>query len=88
MYFLANDDKKVATFFTLTGPKVFCLARDLLYLRKAEESSCTVILDTLKQQYKQKPILINEHSKFHKRHQKSGEPVKDYVASVRALVHN
>ena len=90
MYSLANeivDDKKVAAFFTLTGPKVFCLTCDLLSPRKPEDSSFVVILDTLKQHYKPNPILIYENFKFYKCHQKPGEPVKDYIASLRALAH-
>ena len=61
MYFLANEinyDKKVAAFYTLAGPKVFCLARDLLFSRKPENSSFAEILDTLKQHYKSKLILF------------------------------
>ena len=61
MYFLAskiNDYKKVADFFTLAGPKVFCLARDLLSPRKPENSSFAEVLDTLKQHYKSKLILF------------------------------
>ena len=55
--------------------------------RKPENSSFSEILDTLKQQYKTKPILIYERFKFYKRHQKSGEPVNDYIASLMVLAH-
>ena len=90
MFFLANDianDKKVAAFFTLAGPKVFGLARDLMSPRQPGSSPFTEILDTLKRHYKPKPILIYERFKFYKRQQKAGEPVKDYIASLRALAH-
>ena len=89
IYFLVNeivDIKKFAAFFTLAGPKDFCLACDLLSPCKPEDSSFTVILDALKKHYNPKPIIY-EHSKFYKCYQKLGEPVEDYTASLRALDH-
>ena len=32
-------------------------------------------------------INVIRNIKFYKRHQKLGEPVKDYIASLRALAH-
>ena len=90
MYFVANDikdEKKVAAFFTLAGPKVFGLARDLLSPAKPEESTFDVILKTLKQYYKPKPVLIYERYKFYSRSQKSGESVNDFVVALKALAH-
>ena len=90
MYFVANeidDAIKVAAFFSLAGPKVFGLARDLLFPQKPEESTFTVILDTLKGHYKPKAVLIYERYKFYSRAQKSGESVNDFVAALKALAH-
>ena len=56
-----------------------------MFLSKPEDFYFTVILDTLKQHYKPKLILIYEQFKFYKCHQKSSEPVKDYFAPLRAL---
>ena len=64
MYFVANDvkdEKKVAAFLTLAGPKVFCLVQDLLSPRKPEDSSYSVILETLRKHFKPKPVIIYEH---------------------------
>ena len=61
MYFVANDiddAKKVAAFFTLAGPKIFGLARDLLSPKKPEETTLAVILDTLCKHFKPKLVLI------------------------------
>ena len=90
MYFIANDiddSKKVAAFFTLAGPKIFGLARDLLSPNKPEESTLDVILDTLRKHYKPKPVLIYERYKFYSRAQKSGESMNDFVAALKALAH-
>ena len=90
MYFLANDikdEKKVAAFFTLAGPKVFGLARDLLSPQKPEESTYKKVIETLQKHYKPKPVLIYERFKFYSRSQKSGESVNDFVAALKALAH-
>ena len=84
LYFVANDvkdEKKVACFLTLVGPKVYGLARNLL--------SCSYdeIKDALKAHYKPKVIVIYERYKFHSRSQKSGESVADYIAGLKALAH-
>ena len=90
MYFVANDiddAKKVASFFTLAGPKIFGLARDLLSPKKPEETTLAVILDTLCKHFKPKLVLIYERYKFYSRAQKSGESVNDFVAALKALAH-
>ena len=90
MYFVANDvddAKKVAAFFTLAGPKVFGLARDLLSPKKPEESTFDVVLNTLRKHFKPKPVLIYERYKFYSRSQKSGETVNDFVVALKALAH-
>ena len=90
MFFVANDvddKKKVAAFFSLAGPKVFGLARDLLSPKKPEESTFAVILETLKSHYKPKAVLIYERYKFYSRAQKTGESVNDFVAALKALAH-
>ncbi|XP_076049435.1 uncharacterized protein LOC143030158 [Oratosquilla oratoria] len=90
MYFVANDvgdAKKVAAFFTLAGPKIFGLARDLLSPAKPEESALDKVLDTLRAHFKPTPVLIYECYKFYSRAQKSNESVKDFVAALKALAH-
>ncbi|XP_076052771.1 uncharacterized protein LOC143032187 [Oratosquilla oratoria] len=90
MYFVANDvgdAKKVAAFFTLAGPKIFGLARDLLSPAKPEESTLDKVLDTLRAHFKPTPVLIYERYKFYSRAQKSNESVKDFVAALKALAH-
>ena len=90
LYFVANDvsdEKKVAFFLTLIGPKVFGLARNLLSPK--DPASCTYIeiKNALKSHYKPKLIVVYERYKFYSRSQKSGESVSDFVAALKALAH-
>lgn len=90
LYFLANDvgdNKKVAAFFSIAGPKIFGLARDLLSPRKPEDCTFDVILETLTKHFKPKAVLIYERYKFYSRAQKTGESVNDFVAAIKALAH-
>ena len=90
MYFVANDisdEKRVPAFFTLAGPKVFKLARDLLSPSKPEEGTFDRVLEVLRKHYKPKPVLIYERYKFYSRVQKSGESVNDFVAALKSLAH-
>ena len=90
MYFTANDvgdAKQVPAFFSLAGPKVYGLARDLLSPNKPEESTFAVIIETLQRHYKPKAVLIYERYKFYSRAQKNGESVNDFLAALKALAH-
>ena len=79
--------RKWLHFFTLAGPKVFGLARDLLSPQRPEESTLDIVVDTLTRHYKPKPVLIYERYEFYSRSQKSGESVNDFVVALKALAH-
>lgn len=90
LFFKANDaseDKRVPAFLTLVGPKVFALAKSLL--SPMDPTTCTYkkIVDTIKNLYKPKVVLIYESFKFYSRAQRSGESLADFVASLKALAH-
>ena len=90
LYFVANDvkdEKKVASFLTLAGPKVYGLAKNLLSPKDPVSCSYGEIKDALKAHYKPKVIVIYERYKFYSRSQKSGESVADYIAGLKALAH-
>ena len=90
LYFVANDvsnDKKVASFLTLIGPKGFGLAKNLLSPKDPASCTYTKIKNALKFHYKPKLIVVYERYKFYSRSQKSGESVSDFVAAIKALAH-
>lgn len=90
LFFKANDvaeAKRVPAFLTLVGPKVFALARSLLSPKVPSTCTYEVIVNTLKNHYKPKVVLIYERFKFYSRAQRSGESIADFVASLKALAH-
>ena len=90
LYFVANDvvdAKKVVSFLTLVGPKVYGLARNLLSPKDPASRSYDEIKDTLKAHYKPKAIVIDERYKFYSQLQKFCESVADYIAMLKALTH-
>ena len=90
LYFVANEienEKKVASFLTLGGPKIFGLAKNLLSPKSPASCSYKEIQDALKAHYKPKLIVIYERFKFYSRSQKSGESVADFLAALKALAH-
>ena len=91
LFFTANEvetDKKVASFLTLGGPKIYALTKSLLSPK--DPASCTFkeITDALQVHYKPRVIVIYERYKFYSRSQKSGESVADFVAAIKALAHS
>ena len=90
LYFVAidvKDEKKVASFLTLVGPKVYGLAKNLLSPKDPASCSYGEIKDALKAHYKPKVTVIYERNKFYSWSQKSGESVADYIAGLKALAH-
>ena len=91
LFFTANeikDDKKVASFLTLGGPKIYALTKSLLSPKDPASCSFKEITDALKAHYKPRVIVIYERYKFYSRSQKSGESVADFVAAIKALAHS
>ena len=90
LFFVANgvkDEKKVASFLTLGGPKIYSLARNLLSPNDPATQTYDVIIAALKEHFKPKVIVIFERYNFYSRVQKSGETVADFVAGLKSLAH-
>ena len=88
LFFEANDvaeAKRVAVFLSVIGGSTYKLLRDLLAPTLPKEKTLDEIVDTLKQHYEPKPVVIAERFRFHRRQQAAGETVKDYVAELRRL---
>ena len=67
------------------GPEAYGLIRDLLTPDKPANKSYDEIVAAMKDHLNPKPLVIAERYKFHKRVQKEGESVAQYLASLRKL---
>ena len=81
-YVIANkiEDKKkvVATFLTTNWSKSCNILRDLLAPAKPSKLKLEVLVETLRNHYESKPIVIAKRLYFHKRKQHEGEGVAAY----------
>ena len=59
--------------------------RDLLAPEKPQAKDIDVLLETLRNHYKPKPLVIAERFYFYQRSQKPSESVSEYVAELRKL---
>lgn len=90
-FVLANgvsEEKKVATFLTVMGPKTFNLFRALVQPKKPGEFTYAQIVTTLTAHFSPKPLLIAERFRFYKRNQEEGETVTMFVAALRKLAEH
>ena len=87
LFFIANsvkDNKQVATFLTLVGPKIFHLIQNLVSPLSPAECSYPDLVKALKAHFKHKVIIIYERYKFHTRSQQPGESIPNFVAGLKA----
>ena len=88
LFFQANDIadvKKVASFLSMVGPKLFKLISDLVSPKSPGKCSYTDIIDKVKAHYKPQTNVIFERYKFYKRVQAQTETVSDFVAALKSL---
>ena len=88
LFFTANDvpdEKKVPVFLTVVGKPTYALLRDLLQPSSPIDKTLQDITDVLKKHYQPTPSVIVERFQFHKRNQKEGESVAEYVAELKRL---
>ena len=85
LYFDANgvsEDRKVAVFLTVIGPKNYALLSDFYTPTKPRDIALEDLIKT------PAPIVIAERFHFHKRDQRAGESIADFVAELRRLATN
>ena len=89
LYFKANrvsEDKKVAMFLTVIGPKNYSIINDAVAApEKPKDKTLQELMDILKTHFDPKPLVIAECFHFHKRIQKPTESLSEYVAELRRL---
>ena len=87
-YFEVNDiadNKKVSALLTLLGGKTYSLLRNLTSPDKPSAKDYATLVKLLKDHLSPKPLTIAERFRFHKRNQREGETVTQYIAELRKL---
>ena len=87
-FFIANgieNDKKVSTFLTIIGEKAYELLRNCVSPDKPSTKTYKDLVGALQTHLKPKPIIIAEEFKFHRRNQKEGESIAQYVTALCKL---
>ncbi|XP_038063116.1 uncharacterized protein LOC119733818 [Patiria miniata] len=87
-FFIANDikdAKAVSVFLTVIGPKSYSLLKSMVSPDNVSDKSLEELKTLLKNQYSPQPLTIAERFKFHKRGQKPGESVNEYVVELKRL---
>ena len=82
---VADDAKKVAVFLTVIGGRAYTLLRNLLAPTKPVDKSYSELVKVMKDHLNPKPPVIAERIKFHRRNQRDGETVAQYLAELRKL---
>ena len=88
LFFEANsieEGKQVAVFLSAIGPKTYKLLRDLMAPTRPKEKPLKDIIAVLEEHFEPKPLVIAERFHFHRRQQKVGESIADFVAELRRL---
>ena len=88
-FFVANSitdqAKKVAVFLTVLGGKAYAQLRNLRARTKRADKVYGDLVKVMKDHLKPKPLIIAERFKFHRRNQREGETVAQYLAEIRKL---
>ena len=82
---VVDDAKKVAVFLTVIGGRAYALLRNLLAPTKPADKSYGELVKVMKNHLKPTPPVIAERFKFHRRNQRDGETVAQYLAEMRKL---
>ena len=82
---MANEtpgDKQVPIFLNVIGANTYSLLRNLLAPDTLKDKSLTEIKTALKTHFEPKRSKVAERFHFHRRNQKPGESVVEYVAEL------
>ena len=83
IFFTVNDikaDKGAAVFINFIGGRVYELLRGLVTPTLYDE-----LVALLKEHYESKPLVIAKRFHFHRRNQRQGESIAEYMAELRRL---
>ena len=82
---ISTEEKKRAVLVTLMGSEAYELLASLVAPDKPSTKKFDDIIATMEKYLKPKPLVIAERFKFHKRSQKEGETVAQYLAELKRL---
>ena len=88
LFFTANgvaDEKKRAHLLSGLGAKTYAVLKNLTAPETPSDCSLARIKEALINHFKPKPPVIAERFIFHKRDQRPGEPIKEFVIELRRL---
>ena len=88
LYFIANGvtaDKVVPVFLTVIGAKTYAILEHILAPDKPKDKTLVELKVVLLSHFEPEPLVIAERFHFHKRDQKEGEPLADFVAELKRL---
>ena len=83
-----EDPRKVATLLTVIGSPTFKLLQNLLAPAKPADKTYKELCAALEGHLSLKPLIIAERYRFHKRDQRSGEIIAQYIADLRRLARH
>ena len=81
-------EKRVPVFLTIIGKSTYALLRNLLQPSLPKDKTFEDITEILKKHYQPALSVIAERFQFHKRTQKEGESVAEYVAELKRLLNH
>lgn len=87
-YYLANEvvnDKKVLALLSLMGPKTYELLQTLMAPEKPSTKTFEEMIEHFNRYLNPKPFVIAERFRYHKRDQKQGETIMQYISELRNL---
>ena len=88
-FFLAvnkvEEAQRVPHLLSGLGAKTYAVLKNLVAPRKPSECTLAQITESLIRHFKPKPPVIAERFAFHKRDQRPGEPIKEFLIELRRL---
>ena len=85
---IAEDEKKVPVFLSITGGDIYALLRSLLSPVKPQEKTVAELKAELTRHFQPKKVIIAKHFNFHQRNQAPDESIGEYVAELHKLTTN
>ena len=71
-------------FFSLTGPKLFGLVKDLVSPKSPKECPMTELVEVLNNHYKPQVIVIYERFQFYRRRQEPHETTASFITALKS----
>ena len=80
-----QDSRKVPLFLTMVGGTTYGLLHNLVAPSNPKDMSYEDIVSKLRAHFEPKPLIITKRFLFHRRDQKPGESIAEYLAELRRL---